>query len=439
MEHVNPELAKLLGYVNLDKLFVRAKDCSVWDSEGNEYLDFLGGYGALNFGHNRTEIFDALNSVRESPSLLQITLNPLAGALAKNLAELAPGDLKYCFFENSGAEAVESALKLALAAAGRGKLVSCYGAYHGITMGALSVSSREKYFPPFSHAIPGVGFIPFGDAQALKLALSPKDVAAFIVEPIQGEGGINVPYDGYLTEVRKICTETGTVLIIDEIQTGLGRTGNLFACEHENVAPDILCLGKSLAGGILPLSVSMVTDEVWKKASEKLGSAAVDQSTFGGNGKALAAGLAALEILLNEDLSKQAEEKGSYLLEKLLLLKEKYPIIKEVRGRGLMLGMEFRQPEGHIINRLTHDKLEELSYEYIGVLAAGELLNKHNIITAYTLNNPRVIRFEPPLTVSYEQLDRLVEALEEVCRRNSGFYHLAASGAMTMIKSRSKK
>lgn len=436
---INPGLVRLLGFLNFDKLFVRAENCSVWDSDGNEYIDFLGAYGALNIGHNNSEVIEALKSVDALPNFLQISLNPLTGALASNLAHLCPGELKHSFFSNSGAEAVEGALKLARASSGKSRIVSCEGSFHGKTFGALSVTGRKKYQKPFSPMLPGVSFVPFGNADALRKALAAKDVAAFIVEPIQGEGGIIVPPDGYLRDVRKICSETGTLLIIDEIQTGLGRTGRMFACEYEDVSPDIMCLAKSLGGGIMPLAAYIATEKVWKSAYGTLDKAVLHTSTFGGNTRAVTAGLAALEVTLREDLPGQAEEKGKYFLAELQKLKQKYPIIKEVRGRGLMLGIEFAQPKNNFLNKVTRGNFEKLSYEYVGSLIAGELLNKHHIITAYTLNNPKVIRLEPPLTISYEQIDKFLKALDTVCHRNKGFFGVVRSSSKTVIVSFLKK
>jgi putrescine aminotransferase len=438
-KYINPELVDLMGLINFDKLFVRARGASVWDEEGHEYLDFLGGYGALNLGHNHPRINQALELVQESPNLLQASLNPLAGVLARNLALFTPGDLQYSFFGNSGAEAVEGALKLARAATGRKKIVSCEGSFHGKSCGALSVTGREKYRQPFLPLLPEICFIPYGDGEALEQALSKGDTAAFIVEPIQGEGGIIVPPEGYLKQAREICTRYGTLLIVDEIQTGFGRTGKIFACEHEGVVPDIMCLAKSFGGGVMPLAAYTTKGEVWKKAYGSLTKATLHTSTFGGNSRAAAAGIAALEVIWQENLAGQAEEKGKYLWDKLVLLREKYPFIKDVRGRGLMLGLEFAQPENNLINKLTGGVLEKAAEEFLGALIAGELMNKHCIITAYTLNNPNVIRLEPPLTVSYAQLDRMIDALDQVCQRNKGFGDMLLSSAKTVIGNVFKK
>ncbi|MHB1041724.1 MAG: aspartate aminotransferase family protein [Eubacteriales bacterium] len=436
--YLNAGLTTLIGLIGFDRQYVRAEGVSVWDAEGNEYLDFLGAYGSLNTGHNHPLVISALEKVMQMPNLLQASLMALPAALARNLAAVTPGSLSRSFFGNSGAEAVEGALKLARIATGRTGLVYCLGSFHGKTMGALSVTGREKYQKPFMPLVPGCRSVPFGDLEALEGALNEKKAAAFIVEPIQGEGGIILPPPGYLAEVRKICSKYGTLLIADEIQTGLGRTGYMFACEHEGVVPDIMCLAKSLSGGAIPVGVYVTTDEIWKKAYGSIDSALLHTSTFGGNTWAMAAGLAALEVIYDENLPARARENGIYLLEGLRRLKEKYPLLKDVRGRGLLVGIEFNQPGG-VAAKVSLGMVNKLSEEYLGSMVAGELMNKHRIITAYTLNNPNVIRLEPPLTVTREQIDVLLAALEEILSSHKGFLSFAASSAKTLLSSFKKK
>jgi len=438
-DFINPELVNLMGLLHFDKCFVRAEGTSIWDREGDEYLDFLGGYGALNLGHNHPEIIAAVEKVKELPNLLQASLNPIAGALARNLALFTPGELQFSFFCNSGAEAVEGALKLARAFTERTKFVSCEGAFHGKSFGALSVTGREKYRKPFAPLLPEVAFIPYGDAESLERALVQDDVAAFIVEPIQGEGGIIVPPEGYLTKVRELCTKHHTLLIVDEIQTGFGRTGRLFACEQDGIVPDILCLSKSFGGGVMPLAAYTTTEKIWKKAYGSVDKATLHTSTFGGNSRATAAGIATLEIIFRDDLAQQAAEKGDYLIKGLGQLQQKYPFLTEIRGRGLMIGIEFAQPQKGLLNWLSGGTVGKLASEYLGAMVAGELLNKHQIITAYTLNNPNVIRLEPPLTVSYEQLDKLLVALDGICAQNKGFGDMMLASGKTILGSLIKK
>jgi len=436
--YLNASLATMLSLLNFDKQFVSADGINVWDSEGNRYLDFLGGYGALNLGHNHPRVLAALDQVKELPNLLQASLGTVASALAKNLAAIAPGNLQRSFFCNSGAEAVEGALKLARAATGRQLLVYCMGSFHGKTMGALSVTGREKYQKAFQPLVTGTVPIPFGDLNALEGKLREKTAAAFIVEPIQGEGGIILPPAGYLSGARQICDKYNTLLIIDEIQTGLGRTGEMFASQHDDVTPDILCLAKSLGGGIMPIGAYITTNEIWGKAYGSMDKALLHTSTFGGNTWAAAAAIATLEVLYEENLPERARESGEYLLAGLHRLKESYPLVKEVRGRGLMAGIEFNQPEGFAV-KVTLGLANKISEEYLGSMIAGELLNKYRIITAYTLNNPNVIRLEPPLQVTKGQIDTLLEALEEILKTHKGFFSVAASSAKTIFKSFTRK
>ena len=423
-EYLNASLASLMSLINFTKQFVKAEGVRVWDSEGREYLDFLGGYGALNLGHNHPRILEALTKVCQQPNLLQASLNTLAGALAHNLAQITPGKLQRSFFGNSGAEAVEGALKLARIATGKTKIISALNSFHGKSFGALSATGKEKYQKPFQPLVPGFDYFTFGDLGALEKLLMPQDKAAVILEPIQGEGGIIFPPAGFLKGVRELCSKYDALLIMDEIQTGFGRTGKLFACEHEGVEPDILCLAKSLGGGVMPIGVYIAGDVVWKKGYGAIERATLHSSTFGGNSMACAAGLATLEVILEEGLTEKAAELGEYFLTKLKELQKEHALIKEVRGMGLFIGLEFEQPKGWL-DKATGGKLSETAREYPGAMVAGELLNKHSIITAYTLNNPNVIRLEPPLTVEKGEIDRVVEALTEIFERNRNFFSLA--------------
>ncbi|MCL5779786.1 MAG: aspartate aminotransferase family protein [Firmicutes bacterium] len=434
--YLNASLVTLFSLINFDTQFVEASGVSVYDAQGNEYLDFLGAYGALNLGHNHPELLTALQRVQSLPNLLQASMNGLAAALAHNLAHLAPGNLQRSFFCNSGAEAVEGALKLARIATGRQKFIYCHNSFHGKTFGALSVTGRDKYQAPFKPLVNECVGIPFGDLAALQQQLSSREAAAFILEPIQGEGGILEPPAGYLTRAKKLCAQYGTLLIADEVQTGFGRTGTFFACEAEDLVPDILCLAKSLGGGVMPMGAYMTGDDVWRKAYGTMEKALLHTSTFGGNTAACAAALKTIEVILKDDLCRQAKEKGDYFMAQLRKLKEKYPLLKDVRGRGLMIGLEFQQPESDgkkYSFKITMNVVNKLAQEYMGSLVAGELFNKHRIITAYTLNNPNVIRLEPPLIVNKEQMDRVLNALEEALANHTGFLSMVGSGAKNVL------
>lgn len=422
-QHVNPGLCTLLGIIGFDRRFVEADGMTVRDDHGNEYLDFLGGYGALNFGHNHPEITDAVRKVESAPNILQTSVGRLVGPLGASLAAILPGEVSRSFFCNSGAEAVEGALKLARISTGRQDFVYAGGSFHGKSFGALSVTGRRKYQAPFEPLVPGCHMVPYGDVAALEAALGERECAAFIIEPIQGEGGIVVPPDGYLAAAQAACHATGALLIADEIQTGFGRTGDVFACEHDGAAPDIVTTAKSLGGGVMPLGAFSATLNVWDHGFGGTEKCTLHTSTFGGNARAMAAGLKAIEILVRDDLASAARENGARLKAGLERIAADSGLITEVRGRGLMVGVEFYEPR----------VAKKLSAEYLAASVAGLLLQDHGIITAYTLNNPNVIRLEPPLIVTGDQIDHLLTAFEQVVKRHHGFVGVMAGLGRTMV------
>ena len=391
MKYVNPGFARLCKFANLATIEWEGRGAQVFDIFGRAYLDCIGGFGVFNVGRNHPRVVErAIEQLRRLPLSTRTLFNKQQADLAEMLAKITPGDLQYSFFCNSGAEAVEGALKLARLYTGRKKLVSCLNSFHGKTMGALSVSGREVYKKPFEPLLPETYQVPFDDLESMEKMVD-EETAAVIVEPVQGEGGVNIPSSDYLPGVREICNRHGALLIIDEVQTGLGRTGKMFACEHWSVVPDIMTLAKGLGGGILPLGAFMSTATIWKVFEEN---PLLHSSTLGGNPLACAVGLETLKILQEENIPRQAQEKGDYFLEKLRAFQITFPeLIKEVRGMGLLIGMEFFDPD-------------------VASLLAMEMAERM-ILVAYTLNNPRVIRFEPPLTISFEEMDRVVRALEE--------------------------
>lgn len=389
-EHVNPYLAKLMNFAGFG-VEVRAEGCRMWDEEGREYLDFLGGYGVFSLGHRHPRVVAAVKEQLDTMPLSGKTFfGAKQGALAERLAGLAPAGLEFTFFSNSGAEAVEAALKFARATTGREGFVATDGGYHGKTMGALSVTGREKYRKPFGALVPGASFVPYGDARAVASAVG-DGTAAVIVEALQGEGGIHLPPDGYLRELRSICDRAGALLIADEVQTGLGRTGTMFACEHDGVSPDILTLAKALGGGVMPIGATMFTERVCEAVFSS--NPLAHTSTFGGNPLACAAALAALDVIEGEGLCEAARQKGERLMEGLHGVAAGSSLLSEVRGRGLMVGVEFSMDE-------------------VGELAIAQMV-KRGLVAAYTLNNPRVIRFEPPLVVSERDIDEAVRIFGE--------------------------
>lgn len=431
-KHLNAPHTTIQALLNFDRHYVKAEGTRLWDAEGNEYLDFVAGYGSVNYGHNHPEVLAALDHIRTLPKIVPTALQQLPAALAHNLAQITPGNLTRSFFCSSGAEAVEGALKIARAATGRTRFISTEGGFHGKTFGALSVSGRDKYKTPFAPLLPDCRHVPFGDVDALEAALRDEKAAAFIVEPIQGEGGIIVPPDGYLRAARELCTRYGALLIADEVQTGLGRTGRNFACELEDVTPDILCLAKSLGAGVIPAGAYITTDEIFKKSYGAYDRALLHTSTFGGywgNAMACAAAIAGLNVLVKDKLAEKAAATGAYFLNRLRALQEKSPVIKEVRGRGLIIGLEFESTGKGLLNRISSGVSVKTTgdYGHMATLTAVDLANRYRILTVYTLNNPNVIRLEPPLNVTRADCDRVVDALAELLKRKKSFLGAATS------------
>ena len=414
--HLNPRLATLLEVLNAAKPLVRASGEFFWDCDDNQYIDFLGGFAALHLGHNHPSVCKAVETVRSVPNLVE-GLSVLAGALAYNLACLTPGALQRVHFANSGAEVVDTAIKLARAATGRVKLVACHKGFHGRTIGALSLMDQPEARDPFVPLLSDVTFVPFGNSEALERALYGRDVAAFVVEPIQGEAGIVVPPKGYLRTVRELCTRYGALLVADEVQTGLGRTGTMFAMDAESVVPDIMLLGKALGGGIMPLSALLTTDDLYRAGKADTPRSPCWPPTYGGNTRACAAGLATLEVLIEERLTERAAASGAYLLKRLQELQQRQPLIADVRGRGLMIGVEFAPVPQSLATLAADGSISHPSYKDVTILVMMELLSQHRIMTALTFNNPNVLRLQPPLNIAQEHLDYCVASLDNILER----------------------
>ena len=385
--HINPYLARLMSFAGFG-VEMRAEGCYVYNQDGRVYLDCLGGYGVFSLGHRHPKIVEAVKSQLDHMGLsAKAFFSQPTATLARKLAEELPEGVDYTFFCNSGTEAVEAALKFAKAVTGRKKIVSTLGSYHGKTMGALSATGREKYRKRFEPLLPGVEFVPFGSLEAAEATID-SETACVIIEPIQGEGGIVVPPQGYLAGLRKLCDAKGALLIVDEVQTGLGRTGIMFACDAERVRPDMITLAKALGGGVMPIGSISGTPAIFNSIFSE--NPLAHTSTFGGNGLACAAGIATLDVIKSEGLVDRSNEMGARLKSGLEQVKvAQTDLIADVRGRGLMLGVEFAIDE-------------------VGELAVAQML-KRGMFVAYTLNNPRVLRFEPPLVINESQVDFAVE------------------------------
>ncbi|WP_027340608.1 aminotransferase class III-fold pyridoxal phosphate-dependent enzyme [Halonatronum saccharophilum] len=388
--HLNSGMAKLFKFMGLDTLEWKGEGVYVQDIEGKNYIDCLGGYGTFSLGHRPKEVVEAVKEQLDlMPLSSKILFNQALGGLAKRLAQISPGDLKYSFICNSGTEAVEGAIKLARMWKGRSHIISTVNSFHGKSLGALSVTGRDPFRKPFKPLLPDVEHVPFGDVAALLSTIN-HNTAAVILEPIQGEGGINLPPKDYLRSVREACDIYGVALILDEVQTGLGRTGKMFACEHYGISPDILVTAKALGGGVMPIGAFTATEELWEVFNEN---PFIHTSTFGGNPLACRAALATIKKIEDDNLIDRAKEMGNYLLEGLTGLAYKYPdIIEDVRGKGLMIGVEF-----------IHES-------YGGALIS--YLVEEGILAAYTLNKQKVIRLEPPLIIRKEEIDKILESFD---------------------------
>jgi acetylornithine/succinyldiaminopimelate/putrescine aminotransferase/predicted amino acid dehydrogenase len=428
--YINPVLIAVSGKAGFARTFVRGRRNTLWDSEGREYLDFVAGFGSLNLGHNHPRVAEAIREamLHEAPGYAQSAVNPYAPALAELLVSISPPGLEMVFFANSGAEAIEASLKLARAATGRSALLSCERSYHGKSLGALSVTGNSGYQKPFGPLLPDCATVPYGDLHNLERALASRRFAAFVVEPLQGEAGMVVPPTGYLRQAQALCRAAGTLLVVDEVQTGLGRTGSMFACDREGVEPDIMALAKSLGGGMMPLGAMLARRDLWQRAYGTLHTFALHTSTFGGGSLACAAGLAALKALIDECLVENARQRGEQLrrgLEETWRNTDR--VIKEVRGEGLMIGLELYPLRSSIVShwkQTDQTGLMQYMVPNVDALAQGvttmylmqTLLEHHGIYTQVARSNPQVLRIQPPLTLSEEEADRFLAAADQTCR-----------------------
>jgi acetylornithine/succinyldiaminopimelate/putrescine aminotransferase/predicted amino acid dehydrogenase len=425
-EFVNPDLGELLERLHLDKCFTRGQGSLLYDSEGTTYLDAIAGYGAVPFGHNPEFLWQALREVESNrePAMVQPSLLPGAGDLAEALIRHAPPGLKYVTFANSGTEAVEAAIKACRLATGRLGILSTENAFHGKTLGALSATGRDQYQLGTGAPVTGFSSIPYANADALEDALKrcAAQTAAVIIEPIQGEGGVVEPPAGYLRLVRGLCDRYNVLLILDEIQTGLGRTGELFACEREGVSPDVMTLAKALGGGLLPVSACLLSARAHSSAFARKHS-----STFAGNALAMRVGLQVVKRLVEPDLLENVNRRGNQLQRGLRALQQEFPaVIREVRGRGLMLGVQLgcvpdsiRRGQGSLL-----ELLEDL--QGLGPIVASYLLNVEHVRCAPTLHGSSVLRVQPPLTVSSAEADQILDAFRRLAQ-------LLASGRSDQI------
>ena len=412
-EHGNPTWAKLIrDLMRVKQGWVRAEGSYAYDADDRAYLDVLGGFGVMNCGHNHPTIVRALTDVLQSglPNMLQMDTPVLEGLLARELAARSPEPLSNVFFASSGSEAVEAAIKFARRATGRPTIVSADGGYHGLTMGALSIMGSDHWKKSFGPMVPCTRRVPFNDLGAVERALAGRDVAAVVLETIQGEGGVVLPNPEYLPQVRRLCTRAGTLLVLDEIQVGLGRTGRFYAFEHFGVVPDMVLLAKALSGGFVPVGAVVTSRAILDKVYDGLENAVIHDSTFGANNLAMAAGLATLRVLDEEKLLARAERLGRFLREELLRRAGSYEHIQDVRGLGLMVGVEFGRPTSAAL-RANWRVLHALDGMFGASVTLG-LLQDQRVISSVASNDYDVLKLTPPLTSTERELREFLAAFD---------------------------
>jgi ornithine--oxo-acid transaminase len=436
-KYLNPQMVRVLKTIGFDRTYVRAEGPYLFDAGGARYLDLLSGFGVFAVGRSHPTIKKALHDVLDAdlPNLVQMDVSLLAGLLAERLLSHMPGQEKV-FFCNSGTEAVEAGIKLARAATGRAKLIFCDHAFHGLTMGALSLNGDASFRDGFGPLLADSVRVPFNDLPALERALAADDVAAFFVEPIQGKG-VNVPAPDYLVEAARLCRKHGALFVADEVQSGIGRTGRFLAIDHVGVDPDLVLLAKALSGGFVPVGAVAGKRWIFDKLFNRMDRAVVHGSTFGKNNLAMAAGLATLAVLEDERLIANAAERGESLLRRLSALKTKYEMLADVRGQGLMIALEFGPPKSLAL-RAAWTLLEKATKGLFCQTVIIPLFARHRVLSQVAGHEMYVIKLLPPLCLSADDEDWIVRAFDDViadCHRMpSSIWDLATTLAGNTLK-----
>ena len=420
---MNPQLVRVLTTLGFDRNYVRAEGSYLIDDHGDRYLDFLSGFGVFALGRSHPVIKDALHQALDAdlPNLAQLDCALLPGLLAEALVGRAPAGIERVFFANSGAETVETAIKFARCATKRDRILYCDHAFHGLTNGALSLNGGKEFRKGFGPLLPDCHPVPFGDLEALDRELKRGDVAAFVVEPIQGKG-VYLASESYWRAVQAACRRQGTLLVIDEVQTGMGRTGRFFCHQHWGLEPDIITLSKALSGGYVPVGAVLTTSAVFDAVYSSMDRAVVHSSTFSKNQLAMVAGLATLQVIDDEDIVARAARNGARLMEALQPLVDRYELLHEVRGMGLMIGLVFGAPEAR--GSRARFKMMELARKGLfSQLIVVPLFHRHRILTQVAADNVNIIKLLPPLIIGDEEIGHFVAALDDVlgdAHRNSG-------------------
>src|ERR671933_848995 len=408
---INPQFVRLLRTIGFDRRWAGGEGAYLYDGEGTRYLDLLGGFGMYNVGRNNPRVRAALEL--DTPGKVQLGIGLLPGLLAEELLRRAPTSLGRVLFTNSGTEAVEAAIKLGRTATGRTRVVSAEHGFHGLTLGALSANGNPEFTDRFQPLLPGFVRVPFNDLDALERELAHEDVALVLLEPIQGKGVV-LPEPGYLEGVQELCRRYGTLFCVDEVQTGLGRTGRFLAAEHWGLEPDLVTIAKSLSGGYVPIGACLLRREVHEAVFDSMEHSVSHGSTFAPNDLGMAAGLATLRELDEARLVEEAARLGELLLELTRPLVERYEVVSEVRGLGLMWAIEFAEPESR---RRSWRLLERAQPGLFAQLVVVPLFSEHAILCQVAGHNTNVVKGLPPLVVAEEDLELFAAALDAVLAR----------------------
>lgn len=412
--YINPAWVKSMQLIGYDRIFTRAEGCHLWDKDGRRYLDCVSGFCVSNVGHNHPVVRRALADVlgESLPNLIQLDIPLLSGLLAEALVKRIPW-FDMVFFANSGSEAIEAALKFARCVTKRPRILYADHSYHGATYGALSVTGHAMWREGFGPFLPETKAVPFNDTEALERDLAAGNVAAVVLEPIQVGAGIIIPSDDYLPTVQELCRRHKAIMILDEIHTGFGRTGTFLAAEHWKVEPDIVCLSKGLSGAMVPVSAVVTRKEIMQGVFTRLDRSEVHATTFGGNNLAMVSGLAALTVLDAENLLARCREMGAYFLQSLQPLVQRYELVKAVRGKGLIIGVELGEPESFML-RQAWALIHKINRGLFAQALTIPLLEKHAVLTQVAGSNQDVLKIAPSLVITREDIDWFVRALDEV-------------------------
>ncbi len=412
-QHLNKQMVRMLQTIGYDRHYQRAVGQYLYDQEGTEYLDLYSGFGVFAIGRNHPTVIKALQETLtlELPNLVQLDVSILSGLLAKEILKTTPENINKMFFCNSGTEAVEAAIKFARYTTKRDKIVFCDHGYHGLTMGSLSLMGEKIFREGFGPLLPDCISVPFNNLEALESALSNKDVAAFIVEPIQGKG-VNLPDDNYLPEVERLCKKYGTLFVADEVQTGIGRTGKFWAIDHWSVSPDMICMAKALSGGFVPVGGVAMTEKIMDTVFNRMDRAVVHGSTFGKNNMAMAAGLATLHVIEAEKLVENSLAVGTDIINSLNALSGQYEFLKEARGKGMMIAVEFNSPKSLKL-KAAWAMLEAANKGLFCQMITIPLFKEHHILTQVAGHGMNVVKLLPPLMLTQTDRDNIVSSFDK--------------------------